>query len=493
MSSIDDIRNERLKKLELLRKKGVDPYPADSKRTQTVVEVLEHFDDFVDKKEVTVSGRIMALRGHGGLIFADIDDGTAKIQGYLKADTFGEEELLFFEEVVDVGDFIELSGTPTTTKRGEKSVLVHPAKDGGAGWRMLAKSLRPLPEKWHGLQDTEERFRKRYLDILFNEEVREMVERRATFWSAVREFMEEEGFLEVQTPVLETTTGGADARPFETHHNALDIDVYLRISAGELWQKRLLVAGFPKVFEIGRIFRNEGISPEHFQDYTQMEFYWAYADYEMGMELTEKLFQHVAQKTWGTLEFEVNGHAVDLSKPWERYDYRDTIKKETSIDVLDSDLKEVETKLKELGISYEKEGWNLPRAVDLLWKYVRKGMSGPGFLVGVPTEFSPLAKVDSDNPKVTERFQTIIAGTELSNGYSELNDPIDQKERFEKQQTLREAGDEEAQMMDREFVEALEYGMPPACGFGMSERVFSVLSGLSAREATIFPLLRPRE
>jgi len=485
MSSLGDIRKERIKKRDLLREKGIDPYPAVSTRTQTLAIVLENFDSFADTA-VSVAGRVMSIRGHGALVFIDLYDGSATIQGYMKSDTLGEEKLLFFEEVVDIGDFVEIVGTTVLTKRGEKSILV-------TDWRMLSKSLRPLPEKWHGLKDTEERLRKRYLDILFNPDVHEMVERRARFWSAVRAFMVEKGFLEVQTPVLETTTGGADARPFQTHHNALDMDVYLRISAGELWQKKLLVAGFDKVFEIGRIFRNEGISHEHLQDYIQMEFYWAYADYTKGMELTQELFRYVAKETWGTLKFRIGEHEVDLGGKWEQYDYRDTIKKYSGIDPADTTLEEVESKLKELGVDYDKEGWNLNRGVDTLWKQYRKNIAGPGFLVGVPKELSPLAKTDPKDPRIVERFQTIIGGTELSNGYSELNDPTDQRERFKIQQSLREAGDEEAQMMDEEFVEALEYGMPPACGFGMSERVFSVLSGLSAREAQIFPLLKPKE
>jgi lysyl-tRNA synthetase class 2 len=261
---------------------------------------------------------------------------------------------------------------------------------------------------------------------------------------------------------------------------------------GELWQKRLMVAGFEKTFEIGRQFRNEGMDAEHLQDYTQMEFYWAYADYEAGMKLVEELFKYAAQETFGTLKFKIKNFEIDLGKSWERYDYRETVKKYTGVDILEADIKQIETKLKELKVDYDKKGFNKTRAIDNLWKYCRKQIAGPGFLVGVPIEVSPLAKRDDVNPMLSQRFQVIIAGSELGNGYSELNDPIDQAERFKEQAKLREEGDEEAQMFDHEFVEALEYGMPPTCGFGLSERVFSFLMDKPARVCQIFPLMKPK-
>ncbi|MCK5027556.1 MAG: lysine--tRNA ligase, partial [Candidatus Pacebacteria bacterium] len=360
-------------------------------------------------------------------------------------------------------------------------------------WKMLAKSLKPLPDKWHGLKDEEEKFRKRYLDILFDPEVRGMIEKKAIFWQSVREFMLDRNFLEVETPVFENTAGGADARPFITNHNALDIDVYLRISGGELWQKKLMVAGFERTFEIGRIFRNEGMSQEHLQDYTQMEFYLAYADYKDGMEFTQELYKYIAQKTFGTLKFKIGKFDIDLGDKWEEYDYLKIIKENTGIDVLNTEIEEIEEKLKELKIEYDKKGFNITRGIDNLWKYCRKDIGGPGFLVNVPVEMEPLAKKDEINKNVVQRFQIILAGTEMGKGYSELNDPIDQKERFNKQQQLRESGDEEAQMFDKEFVEALEYGMPPTFGFGMSERLFSFLMDKPARECQIFPLMKPKE
>ncbi|MCX6759868.1 MAG: lysine--tRNA ligase, partial [Candidatus Nealsonbacteria bacterium] len=286
---------------------------------------------------------------------------------------------------------------------------------------------------------------------------------------------------------------GADARPFITHHNALNMDVYLRISMGELWQKRLMVAGFEKTFEIGRQFRNEGMDSEHLQDYTQMEFYWAYADYKEGMELAEEMYKYVAKKTFGTLKFKIRGFNVDLSKKWEKYDFQTIISKYTKVDIFNANLAEIEKALIKLGVNYDKKGFNITRAIDNLWKYCRKNISGPGFLINVPAIIEPLAKRMEKNPKLVQRFQVILAGSENGKGYSELNDPIDQAYRLAEQQKLRDAGDLEAQRYDKDFVEALEYGMPPTCGFGVSERLFSFLMDKPSRDCQIFPLVRPKE
>jgi lysyl-tRNA synthetase class 2 len=358
---------------------------------------------------------------------------------------------------------------------------------------MLAKSLRPVPDEWFGIKDEDERYRKRYLDILLSSERADRIKRRSAFWQAIRSFMLGRGYIEVETPALETTTGGADARPFETHHNALDISVYLRISAGELWQKRLMVAGLPKVFEIGRIFRNEGMSAEHLQDYTQMESYESYMDYRAGMEMVQALYRHIADQVYGTRVFKIKDFEIDLGKEWEVYDYCELIRSEYGIDPLATSAAEVERVLAERGIAYEKEGFNLERGVDLLWKQQRKSIAGPGFLTRVPVYLEPLAKRDASEPRVVERFQVILAGSEMGKGYSELNDPVDQAERFARQQKMRDAGDDEAQMEDKTYVEALEFGMPPTFGFGVSERLFSFLEGVSVREGQIFPLMRPRE
>jgi len=482
MSSLVNIRNNRIEKLKILKDMGINPYPAISRRDFSLKEVSEKFDSLLKNKDIHLVGRVMSLREQGALIFLNIYDGTAKFQGLIKKDEIGQKEFDFFQKVIDIGDFIEIGGSLFTTKRGEKTMQI-------SSWKMLSKSLRPLPEKWHGLQDEEEKFRKRYLDILFNPEVKDMIEKKAKFWKAVRDFHINHGFLEVETPVLENTTGGADANPFITHHNALDLDVYLRISAGELWQKRLMVAGFPKTFEIGRIFRNEGMSFEHLQDYTQCEAYWAYGDYKDMYNFLRECYIYVAKETFGTLKFKIKGFDIDLEKEWPLIDYTEEIKKQTGIDIWNTNEKEIIKKLKELKMEFDIK--NKERLIDTLWKYCRKNIAGPAILINEPKTTSPLSKSCSDNPKLTERFHFIIAGSEIGQGYSELNDPIDQMERFMEQAKLIEEGDKEAQMTDGEFVEAMEYGMPPTCGHGFSERLFSFLMDKPIRECQIFPLLRP--
>jgi len=479
-------RDERLEKINELKKQGINPYPAKSNRTHNIAEVLADFANLEDNKSsLILSGRVTSKREHGNLTFANLQDGTDKIQVAISKKDIGADNYKIFGKYIDMGDFIEITGTCFTTHKGEKSIMA-------SNFTLLTKAIRPLPEKWHGLKDEEELFRKRYLDILLNPEVKELIIKKAKFWQAVRTFMLNHDFIEVETPVLEVTTGGADARPFITHHNALDMDVYLRICTGELWQKRLMVAGLEKTFEIGRQFRNEGMDAEHLQDYTQLEFYWAYADYEDGMKLVEELYKYVAQETFGTLKFKIKNFDIDLGKTWERYDYQETVLKMTGVDILSASEDEIKKKLDELKVEYDTKGFNITRAIDNLWKYCRKQIPGPGFLVGVPVSVSPLAKRDVNRPELTQRFHPIIAGSELGNGFSELNDPIDQAERFAEQQKLREAGDEEAQMFDHEFVEALEYGMPPTCGFGTSERVFSFLMNKTGRECQIFPLMKPK-
>lgn len=486
MASIEELRSDRLKKKALLEEKGINPYPAASARTDTIEAFLEHFAAYEgEKKVVTLAGRVMSKRGQGAITFCDLFDGTARVQAFFKADEIDAEVYALFNDTVDIADFIEVTGVAYTTQRGAPSIFV-------SGWTMLAKSLLPIPDAHYGLKDEDERFRKRYLDILLNEEVRDVVYKRSIFWNTIRQFLLEKSFVEVETPVLENTTGGADARPFITHHNALDIDVYLRISAGELWQKKLLVAGIPRTFEIGRIFRNEGISNEHLQDYTQLEYYMAYADYMQGMEMTKDLYRLIAEKTFGKSIFSIRGYEVDFNKEWEIYDFVQVIADNYGIDALTASLDEVEAQLKKHDIAYDKAGLNVERGIDLLWKKVRKTLSGPGFLINVPVYLEPLAKRSRTNPDTVERFQVILAGSEMGKGFSELNDPVDQRGRFEHQQALRDAGDDEAQMADMEFVEALEHGMPPAFGFGLSERLFSFLMDKPVREAQIFPLLKPK-
>lgn len=485
MSLLDEIREERLKKIGQLAEHGLDAYPAQSKHDLTIGAFLADFESLeagADPK--TLAGRIMTLRRHGGLIFADLFDGTARIQTMFQSGALGESFELFVD-TVDTGDFVNVTGVAHTSKRGEKSLLV-------SGWRMLTKSLTPIPDEWYGIKDEDDRFRKRYLDILLNEDVADTVRLRSKFWNTIRQYLLERDFIEVDTPVLENTTGGADARPFVTHHNALDIDVYLRISAGELWQKRLMIAGIPRTFEIGRIFRNEGMSNEHLQDYTQMECYMAYADYRVGMTMAREMYIRIAEEVFGTTKFTIRGFSIDLSTEWETYDYVALLKEHFDINPLETTPEKVSRALEAANIAYEGD-ITLERGVDLLWKHVRRSLSGPGFLINVPVYMEPLAKRNAEDPRTVERFQIILAGSEMGKGFSELNDPIDQRQRFLHQQALRDAGDDEAQMADLEYVEALEYGMPPTFGFGVSERLFSFLLDKNIREAQIFPLMRPKE
>ena len=364
----------------------MEAYPASTRRTHTIDQFFEnHATLLKNSEEIVLAGRVLSIREHGGSLFVDLFDGTVKAQAYFQKENLKENAFEQFLLFVDTGDIIEVGGVAFVTKRGMPSLL-------GNSWRMLAKSLTPVPDQWFGIKDEDERFRKRYLDILLTKDLADRIRRRSVFWNSFRQFLLDRDFVEVETPVFETTTGGADARPFKTHHNALDMDVYLRISAGELWQKRLMVAGLPKVFEIGRIFRNEGMSHEHAQDYTQVEFYEAFKDYEAGMEMVEELYKYVALKTFGTLAFKIGEFEVDLGAPWERYDYAQTIRKYTDIDIETADLGSLEIKLHELGIMFSPEGWNKSRAMDTLWKHCRKQIRGPGFLVGVPKALSPLAK-----------------------------------------------------------------------------------------------------
>lgn len=484
MSSIDEIREARLKKLNLLKEKGINPFPAESMREISLADTVSNFEDLEkNKTEKWLSGRIMSIRGQGAIIFITLYDGTASFQGVLKKDVLGEEKHNLFNDTVDIGDFVEIQGSFFVTKRGEKTCE---AKD----WRMLTKTLLPLPEKWHGLTDIEERFRKRYLDILMDTEIRDILVKKMKFWEVTRNFMKENGFLEIETPTLEVTTGGAEATPFKTYNEDFKLPLYLRISIGELWQKRLMSAGFPKTFEIGRAYRNEGSDANHLQEFVNMEFYWAYANYEDGMELVEKLYKKIANDVFGKTDFETRGHKFDLGGKWERVDYVEIVKKETGIDLLNTTYDEVKKKLDSLEVEYD--GATMERLVDTLWKYCRKKISGPVFLTGHPKLVSPLSKSKVENPELTQRFQVIIAGAEVGNGFSELNDPIDQAQRFEVQQELLNQGDKEAMMPDYEFVEMLEYGMPPTCGFGFGEMFFAFLADKPIRETQFFPLMRPK-
>jgi lysyl-tRNA synthetase class 2 len=487
MGRQEEVARERLKKLEELRKQGIDPYPSRYEVKNLSIELHQKYKSLKNgkktKDKVKIAGRVTTIRDIGKITFAVLQDGYGTIQLVLQEKETPEELLNFFKKYIDAGDIVGAEGIIFRTQRGELSVIVK-------NLVLLTKSIFPLPDKWHSIQDEEERFRKRYLDVLMNQEVKETFIRKSKFWQTIRNFLLQRGFLEVETPVLENSAGGASATPFVTHHNSLDIDVYLRISAGELWQKKLMVGGYPKTFEIGRIFRNEGMDAEHLQDYTQMEFYWAYANYEDGMELAEELYKEIAKQVFGKTKFGRGEHVFDLAKPWKKIDYADTIKKETGTDIFKAENKEIEEKLAELKQEFIPNS-SRARLIDALWKYCRKKITGPVFLTGQSVEISPLAKRTKKDSRKVEQFQIIIAGSELGNGYSELNDPLDQEARFIEQQKMKDAGDTTAQSHDAEFVESLKYGMPPACGFGLSERLFAFLEGKPIRETLLFPLMRP--
>jgi lysyl-tRNA synthetase class 2 len=477
--SFETLKEVRLEKLQSLRGIGINPYPSTINLDGKVLKISEVRESM--GKTVLCAGRIWAIREHGAVAFMDLKDDTGIVQVLFQKKVLGDDfkTLNFF----DTGDFLAVTGSVIKTQAGE--ITVDTTK-----FQLLTKSIRPLPSVWYGLKDEEERYRQRYVDILLNDDLRDLFKKKAIFWQSMREFLVDKGFLEVETPVLENTAGGADASPFVTHHNALDIDLYLRISMGELWQKRLMVAGFGKTFEIGRQFRNEGIDREHLQDYTQMEFYWGYANYEDSMKLVEEMYKYVAKKTFGTLQFEINGFKVNMEGDWKKIDYREIILKETGVDISKITEEELKKELNKREVEYDKKD-EMGRLIDSLWKTVRKQIAGPVFLTGHPVAVSPLAKRMEKSPEFVERYQIIIAGSENGNGYSELNDPIDQAKRFSEQERMREKGDAEAQMKDNDFVRALEYGMPPTSGFGVSERLFSFLADKPIRETVLFPLLRP--
>ncbi len=487
-SDLKGQRALRIEKLKKLRSLGIDPYPARTYRTNSNREIVEGFDKF-ENKEVVLVGRLHNFRIHGKLIFADLYDDSGKIQIYVKEDELKptqiidkEKQTLGFADLnlTDIGDFVEVKGIITKTQRGEISILTHE-------FRLLAKALRPLPVK---LEDKEERFRRRYVDMAVNTEVRERMKRRSLFWQAHREFLNSKGFCEVNIPVLEHVPGGGDAVPFTTHMNAIGEDFFLRISH-ELPLKRLIGGGFEKVYDIGARFRNEGLSDEHLPEHVAMEFYWAYADWQAGMKLVQELNSYIIDKVYaGKKKFQIREFEVDFSHDWEVIDFNEVFKKTYGVsDVYNITLDDVKELLTKHGIKFERS-INVARGVDALWKKIRKTIAGPAFLINHPKFLSPLQKPSLDNPNMVERFQPIIAGSECGNGWSEVNDAIDQFDRFLEQQKLRDSGDAEAQWLDIDYVEMLEYGMPPTFGYGHAERNFWFLENVTAREGVPFPQLK---
>ncbi len=485
---INEIRQARLDKLNKIKETGINPYPAKCERTHIIKQAFDNFDVFSKtEKKIILAGRIRMIRAHGGLTFANIEDQSGQIQLFFKRDEIGKEKYAMLKNL-DMGDFIEVKGVLFTTKRGEQTLNVEESK-------ILTKSLLPLPEKWYGLQDEEIRYRKRYLDLVMNKDVRNLFIKRTEFINNIREYLNNNNYLEVETPALENIPGGADAEPFLTHHNKLDIDLYLRISL-ELHLKRLMVGGFEKIYEIGKVFRNEGISTQHLQEFTMLEFYWAYADYEKLMDFTEDFYTTIIKKTFGTLEIEHQGQILNFKAPWPRIDFREIVLEESGIDIDKYPTKkDMQGVLKEKGIKVDSKAGRGKLIDQLYKKLVRPKLIQPAFLINHPLDISPLAKKKDDDQTKTQRFQVLIAGAEVGNAFSELNDPIDQRERFKAQDKLRAEGDEEAQMTDEDFVEALEYGMPPTAGFGVGiDRLFMILANQeNIRDTVFFPMMRPNK
>ncbi|MBI4457392.1 lysine--tRNA ligase [Candidatus Uhrbacteria bacterium] len=480
----------RLEKLHRIAAAGVDPYPAKSAISHKIGEVLMRFDDIAKKGEsVVIGGRLMAQRGHGGALFADLEDGTGKIQLHLKRDIIGAEAFAFFTANIDRGDFLQITGTVFVTKMGEKTIAV-------SGFTLLSKSLASLPEKWHGLTDTEIRYRKRYLDLVSNPEVRAIFRKRSLIVQTIREFFAAKGFMEVETPILQPIAGGATARPFVTHHNALDIDLYLRV-APELYLKRLIVGGFERVFEIGRNFRNEGIDHLHNPEFTSIEAYQAYADYREHMIMTEELLTLVVGRVNGSPVLEVGEMKIDFTAPYPRITFRDAVLQYAGVDIEQCpDRASLAKAAESKGVKVEAKDDRGAILDNLYKKTVRANIVDPTFVIDHPLELSPLAKKKPEDGRYVERFQLVLGrGIELANAYSELNDPIDQRRRFEEQERLRQGGDDEAQHMDLDFVEALETGMPPTAGWAIGiDRLVALLTGSHGlKEVILFPTLRPEK
>jgi len=487
MAQLEKIKKVRIAKLKDLKKHLILPYPQRVKRTHTISEALKQFSKLTkSKKEIFLVGRIKSLRAHGALTFLDLEDGTAKIQALLSKTNLGEKAYRFFLKDFDIGDFVNLRGVLFTTKKGEKTIKV-------SDYKILAKSFKPLPEKWHGLKDVEERYRKRYLDLIFNKEIKEKFILRSKIISEIRKFLEKEGFLEVETPILQPLYGGGRAKPFKTYLEALDINLYLRISP-ELYLKRLLVGGFEKVFEIGKCFRNEGVDRFHNPDFTMLEFYWAFKDYKDIMKFTERMIFSLVKKIFKKTKINYQGKEIDFSLPWPRIEFEALFRKETGLDYETINREVLFKKAKSLGLEIEE---NLPKfeiGDEIFKKIIRPKIYPPTFVIHYPLGFQILAKALEKNPKKLANFQLIIAGTEIVNAFSELNDPLEQKKRFEEQRKLFQKGYQQAHPIDEDFLEALEYGMPPAGGFGMGiDRLVMILTNsYSLREVILFPLMKPK-
>ncbi|MEE8185397.1 MAG: lysine--tRNA ligase [Thermodesulfobacteriota bacterium] len=491
MERKDSESEQRLARLKRLRERGIDPYPNDFKVQDGCREVKERFEGLSNEEleasseKVTIAGRIMAIRGFGKAAFIVIQDSGGRFQVYIKKDLLGDETYELYKDF-DVGDFIGVTGRVFRTKTNELTVEA-------GSLRLLSKSLRPLPEKWHGLKDVETRYRQRYLDLIANPEVKDLFLKRVKIIMLIREFLNKKGFIEVETPMMQPIPGGAAARPFITHHNALDIDLYLRI-APELYLKRLLIGGFERVYEINRNFRNEGISTQHNPEFTMLEFYMAYANFEDLMVLTEEMITSVAMKVVGSLEFEYQGQVIDMTPPWQRITFGDAIRKYgDGGEVIFTDKGEALSYARGLGLDIPEAFSHGKVLLEIFEKVAEHRFIKPTFITHYPLDVSPLSRKNEKEPTVVDRFELLICGREIANAFSELNDPIDQRERFLQQLKEKEAGDTEAHEMDEDFITALEYGMPPTAGegIGIDRLVMFLTNAASIRDVILFPQLRP--
>ena len=485
-NEINEQMQVRIDKMHKIEEHGWKPFGYRFLYTHRAADIAAQFDELSEKEtEVKMAGRIMAIRGHGKTCFMDMQDKTGRIQVYVRKDVIGEENYALIK-LMDIGDTVGITGTAFRTHMGELSIKANSVE-------MLSKSLRPLPEKWHGLKDVETRYRQRYVDLIVNPEVRDTFVKRSQIIRSVREVLDSHDFLEVETPILNTIAGGAAARPFISYHNALDMQVYMRI-APELYLKRLIVGGMDRVYEMGRVFRNEGIDNRHNPEFTSVEIYQAFADYRDMMDLTEEVVVKTAEKVLGTTTINYEGTTIELASPWKRMSMIEAVKEYSGRDFTNvTDLEEARAIAKELNVAVE-PSFGIGKIINACFEeYVEDKLIQPTFITGHPKEISPLAKSNPENPEITDRFEAYIYGREICNGFTELNDPIDQKERFLKQVEERANGDEEANMMDEDFVNALEYGLPPTGGLGIGiDRLVMFLTNSSTiRDVLFFPTMKP--
>lgn len=485
-NEINEQMQVRIDKMHKIEEHGWKPFGYRFLYTHRAADIAAQFDELSEKEtEVKMAGRIMAIRGHGKTCFMDMQDKTGRIQVYVRKDVIGEENYALIK-LMDIGDTVGITGTAFRTHMGELSIKANSVE-------MLSKSLRPLPEKWHGLKDVETRYRQRYVDLIVNPEVRDTFVKRSQIIRSVREVLDSHDFLEVETPILNTIAGGAAARPFISYHNALDMQVYMRI-APELYLKRLIVGGMDRVYEMGRVFRNEGIDNRHNPEFTSVEIYQAFADYRDMMDLTEEVVVKTAEKVLGTTTINYEGTTIELASPWKRMSMIEAVKEYSGKDFTNvTDLEEARAIAKELNVAIE-PSFGIGKIINACFEeYVEDKLIQPTFITGHPKEISPLAKSNPENPEITDRFEAYIYGREICNGFTELNDPIDQKERFLKQVEERANGDEEANMMDEDFVNALEYGLPPTGGLGIGiDRLVMFLTNSSTiRDVLFFPTMKP--